>query len=228
MQTAIPNTALDHCSITCQVQTKFPNSNTFRLENSWLKNQEFKDLINRQWELTPMATTANDLSIKLMGLRKEIIKWKKIHAEEHKYQSNLCKNCLHWMAQQSERRRLTNVEQLLKHLLLERFSSICQTKEEKWHQRAKNAWVSKGDKNTKYFHLLATKRKRSNLIDVIQEGGIQHSQHNNKATAVHRYFTKLMGAQHRSNHDFDMTMLFTSQHDKVQEMASTIRHQEIT
>lgn len=79
-----------------------------------------------------------------------------MNVEEQKFQSDLCKNCLHWMAQQSEVRRLTNVEQLLKKVMLQRYSAICQMEEEKCHQRAKRAWVTKGDKNSKYFHLLAS------------------------------------------------------------------------
>ncbi|XP_078150208.1 uncharacterized protein LOC144545516 [Carex rostrata] len=190
MQMAISNTASDHCPLVCNVQTKFPTSNIFRLENSWIRNQEFKELVNYQWELAPTATTSTELNIKITGLRKAIIQWKKGYAEEFKYQSNLCKNCLHWMAQQSEVRPLTNVETLLKQLLLQ--------------------------------------RKRANLIDVIQEGGVQHTQHKDKAAAVHRYFAKLMGARHMVTNEFDMSLLFTNQQDKVQHMSAPITLQEIT
>ncbi|XP_078152948.1 uncharacterized protein LOC144548131 [Carex rostrata] len=211
VQTAIPNTASDHCPLICQVQTKFPTSNIFRLENSWLKREEFKELVNQQWGSIQTAATTRDLSVKIMALRKAIIHWKKMHAEEQKFQSDLCKNCLHWLAQQSERRRLTNVEKLLKNILLQRYTTICHTEEEKWFQRAKRAWVSKGDKNSKYFHLLASKRKRANLIDVVQEEGVQHLLHKDKAGAIHRYFAKLMGARHISGTQFDMSVLFTNQ-----------------
>lgn len=91
VQMAVSNTASDHCPLVCNVQTKFPTSNIFRLENSWIRNQEFKELVNYQWELAPTATTSSELNIKITGLRKAIIQWKKGYAEEFKYQSNLCK-----------------------------------------------------------------------------------------------------------------------------------------
>ena len=38
-----------------------------------------------------------------------------------------------------------------------------------WRQRAKTAWLKEGDRNTKYFHSVASKRKRNNRISRIQE-----------------------------------------------------------
>lgn len=92
VQTAIPNTASDHCPLICQVQTRFPSSNIFRLENSWIKNQEFSDLVKQQWESAP---TSGDLNEKILGLRKTIIQWRKKFIEDQKHQLNLCRNCLH-------------------------------------------------------------------------------------------------------------------------------------
>lgn len=160
VQTTISNTTSDHCPLICQVQTKFLSSNIFLLENSWIKNSEFKDLVNQQWAAAPTATSSSKLHNKIIGMRKVIIQQRKTYMEVHKYHKKICKDCLHWLAQQSEAGRLTNVEKLLKQLLLQRYSDICQMEEEKWHQRAKRTWVNKGDKNTKYFHLLATKRKK--------------------------------------------------------------------
>lgn len=227
VQKAIPNTASDHCPMICQVQTKFPSSNIFRIENSWLKKDDFKDLVTQQWGSSSTATTPLQLYDKMVGLRKKIITWKKTHQQESKYQEKLCKECLQWLDQQSEQRRLTNVEKLLKQLLLQRYADICQTEEEKWHQRAKKAWVCKGDKNTKYFHILASKRKRAHVIDMIEEGGNQYHDHKEKAGAIHRYFCQLMGSQHISSTTFDMQALFTSHADKLHHMNQTITQHEV-
>ena len=39
-----------------------------------------------------------------------------------------------------------------------------------WRQRARTQWVAKGDKNTRYFHGVATQRKRKNFIKGIKDG----------------------------------------------------------
>lgn len=38
-----------------------------------------------------------------------------------------------------------------------------------WRQRSRTQWVAKGDKNTKYFHGVATQRKRRNFIKVVRD-----------------------------------------------------------
>ena len=38
-----------------------------------------------------------------------------------------------------------------------------------WRQRAKQAWLSDGDRNTAYFHKWATQRRRSNRITHIHD-----------------------------------------------------------
>lgn len=49
VQTAGTDPLSDHCPLLCTSQTKFPTSNVFRLENSWLKLNQFKELVENTW-----------------------------------------------------------------------------------------------------------------------------------------------------------------------------------
>lgn len=40
-----------------------------------------------------------------------------------------------------------------------------------WKQRAHPLWLTKGDRNTKYFHACASERRRRNFIKVLREEG---------------------------------------------------------
>jgi exonuclease III len=49
IQKALPNTSSDHCPIMCTSTIKFPCANIFRIENNWLNQQDFTQLVNEMW-----------------------------------------------------------------------------------------------------------------------------------------------------------------------------------
>ncbi|KAL4297177.1 hypothetical protein GQ457_12G009590 [Hibiscus cannabinus] len=69
-------------------------------------------------------------------------------------------------------------------------------KEERcWEQRSQANWLSKGDKNTSYFHNFASTRKKTNTIDEIvdQTGNVVSSMEEILAVAAN-YFSDMFTA----------------------------------
>ncbi|XP_078168506.1 uncharacterized protein LOC144563005 [Carex rostrata] len=83
-----------------------------------------------------------------------------------------------------------------------------------------------GDRNTKFFHRVATLRKTRNWIDVVQLEGTQILEHKEKAKVFFNHFVKLMGTNHSSTMDFDYESC-GEQHHQLQYLKDAIFVQEI-
>lgn len=207
-QRAIIATMFDHCPLICTSLTKFPTSNVFRVENSWLKVQQFKKIVQSTWLTDPTAQDVHQLHQKLKKLTKEITKWSREYKKTTNYQQKICVVCLTWLTAQAEARALTQIEKLLQLHLKQRHNQIALQMEDKWYQRAKRNWVKKGDKNTHYLYQLASVRKRNNWVGSIEEDQITVTEHKDKAKVFFHHFIKLIGTSHNPTMQFDYGALY--------------------
>ena len=49
--------------------------------------------------------------------------------------------------------------------LKDEIHSLMEQEEAKWKQRSKEDWLRNGDRNTRYFHARANKKKRRNTVE---------------------------------------------------------------
>lgn len=70
-----------------------------------------------------------------------------------------------------EQRILTDDELLQKVHLSREFDEASRNEEIAWRQRSRIQWLKHGDKNTKYFHRMATAHKRINSIEKLEVNG---------------------------------------------------------
>jgi hypothetical protein len=110
-----------------------------------------------------------------------------------------------------ESRQLTTLEKLTKQLVSKRLEVIVHLEEELWRQRAKRTWLKQGDRNTTYFHAVASVQKQKNWIVTIEEEGVQHTKHEDKAKVIHHYFSQLMGStQNTASAQFRFQCLYSN------------------
>jgi hypothetical protein len=129
-----------------------------RFEHVWLQDGQSFNIIKDVWN----SSTA-DTNTKLQQAFDKVYQWghdtygniprqiKKIQQAIHNMKSKIPTKDEIEETHQLE----TNLDNLLKH------------EETWWAQRAKANWLQQGDKNSKFFHLKATQRKRKNRINFI-------------------------------------------------------------
>jgi hypothetical protein len=69
------------------------------------------------------------------------------------------------------RARLTQENVNQEHVLRYQLDRLLDQQHIYWKQRAHPLWLLKGDRNTKYFHVCASERKRRNNIKALREDG---------------------------------------------------------
>ncbi|KAK2638440.1 hypothetical protein Ddye_026235 [Dipteronia dyeriana] len=72
--------------------------------------------------------------------------------------------------------------------LLAKAWSGARKNEQVWRQKLRVQWLKEGDKNSKFFHVMASRRKRRNYIGNLQVEGISISDPTRVRDAILRYF----------------------------------------
>ena len=167
----------------------------------WLADRGCSDTVLRAWEISQEGTPMFKVSKKLRKCKKMLKSWSKDHFSNVKEQIATKKKLL-WKAKEEAAKGGSYgvVVQLRRELnvLLDKESKM-------WRQRARTQWVAKGDKNTRYFHGVATQRQRKNFIKGIKDGeGVWQSDEEVVLATFMEFYTRLFTQSH--SHDLDRVL----------------------
>ena len=102
-----------------------------------------------------------------------------------------------WVAKETSTRSGTHleVERIRKEL-----NQLLEKEEKMWQQRSQVQWLENGDKNTKFFHGIATQRNRQNFIKGLrdEEGVWQNDEHTFSGLLV-GFYEKLFASSNPQN-----------------------------
>ena len=161
---------------------KRKSNRIFRYDRRLKDNQEVKDLITTTW----LAAENLHSEVRLAKVRQALVQWSK---EKHLNSRETIERIKKELDEALSSR--VGDEDLIYRLNNELIAAY-KAEEDFWRQRSRIIWLASGDKNTQFFHAVATGKKARNRISVIEdaEGKIFHEEEH-IAAQIAEYYDKL-------------------------------------
>ena len=159
----------DHCPLffhVAKAQLKRERScRQFKFENMWVRHRDCEAIIKKGWR-EGRVSNIDDLVMELGNCGEALSKWnKKVFGNIQQHIRRKEAELNHLLTDVHVCPEITKIEECKKEL-----NELSIREEILWRQRAKIAWLKEGDRNTRFFHSVASKRKRSNMISRLQDG----------------------------------------------------------
>jgi hypothetical protein len=93
-----------------------------------------------------------------------------------------------------DQRQLSIIEKNFRRILENHTRKLMEAKRIYWRNRAKIRWTKLGDENTKFFHTVATKNYRRNIItSIVNQDGTEITNHEHKAAIIWNSYKDRVG-----------------------------------
>lgn len=192
IQKTLQRPTSDHCPICLHTDGIQWGPIPFRFDNKWLSNMKFVTLIEEVWKNTVIHGNA---SFRLVRKLKEVKNVIKVWTKEEKLKEGEAFNSI---VQEINEIDLMEGEGVLDEIMSGKrnnlkldLANLCKAEETSWKQKSRERWVKKGDRNTEYFHIMASNGRRSNYIPEILVGGSKVTGNTEIRKAAKDYFAKL-------------------------------------
>lgn len=188
---ALPKTASDHCPILLDSRCERWGPTPFHFELMWLEEHHFPALIGEWWkEFSVDGWAGYRLAMKLKLLKNRIKDWAKDHfGDVRNAKVNILQEIQ--LLDKEEVGQLQPAEESRRLFLKKDFIRKVREEEIKWKQRSRCNWLNDGDKNTKFFHGLASARQSANRIFYLMDGDIRRGRKEDVVHLIEDYFTSL-------------------------------------
>ncbi|XP_041011398.1 uncharacterized protein LOC121255187 [Juglans microcarpa x Juglans regia] len=167
----------------------------FRCEVAWEMRGGCMETITKAWKTEyGRGCDARVLRQKLDACQKDLIIWKQKSQKESQLST------LKGMAKIGHLQSTGIGDHLIQMKRVQKEVEVSlAVKDLKWRQRAKQHWLKHGDKNTQYFHMQASQRRKTNAIQSVEDTwGRVVTEQTDIGDVFTRYFSSLFTTSHPS------------------------------
>lgn len=219
----LKRTISDHCPLLVQSRDKNWGPRPFRFLNCWLSHPSCSKVIKDSW-----STSLNlPIAEKLKVVRGNMRTWNK--AEFGKIDEHI--KSLEDKIQATDNRAnegaLSNSEVLDRKSAQTELWGWLRKKESYWAQNSRLKWLKEGDRNTRYFHTVATMRKRKNQIDKIAVGGEATDDPSKIKQEAVNFYKKIFHEDHHHRPTFQGLAFNTLNQSQATGLVERFSHKEI-
>ncbi|XP_024162452.1 uncharacterized protein LOC112169623 [Rosa chinensis] len=154
----------DHTLILLQASSvplpKRPRRHRFKFESFWLQHEECDPLVLDKWQTDFEGVLMYALTRKIICTRRALETWQQQTFRFQQQQMFEVRGRLEFLMGQQLSVELHDE----KKNLIASLQDLLSQEEAFWKQRAKVTWLQEGDRNSGFFHMKATNRKRKNSL----------------------------------------------------------------
>lgn len=129
----------------------------------WETHETWSNTISSSWTTGGTAECLEDLRAKLIRVARQLGSWNRNTFGIVRKEIKSLKLELERLRSIPDRTAPTHVELKINEKLVE----LYHREELMWRQRARLEWLSAGDRNTRFFHLRASQRRKRNMIKAL-------------------------------------------------------------
>ncbi|XP_028089327.1 uncharacterized protein LOC114289760 [Camellia sinensis] len=169
----LPRKVSDHCPTLLMEDERDWGSTPFRFLNAWTLHPKFRPFVENTWlEANMMEWAGFKCLQKLKILKMALKQWDKEVFGDVEHKLNQVEEKIHALDLSAEERPLSKVEQAKRRKAKGVAWKLSKMVEWAWLQKSRITWSTQGDKNTKFFHIMASSRRTKNSLCSIVVNGI--------------------------------------------------------
>jgi hypothetical protein len=164
----------------------------------WETHDNFSPKLQESWNASVPSHTIADLNSKLSSLASDLTSWGKETFGSVQLQIRVLQQELNNLRSNPARVEPSFEEKKI----VERLAEVLHREEVMWRQRSRVQWLAEGDKNTRFFHLRASQRKKKNRVsELLMADGTTITDESDMGRAAHEFYHQLYSAEDISGLD---------------------------